>query len=193
MSQPINSPKRVEKGYAITAEWAKSIDSSITRLARQVSSFQNKSTGIYEQMPFLLTASQNGNEIKYRVSSFRSTVTDQTNGPAIDLSEAGFDEDQDISEPSYIYLSATVDSNLDLDEWEINASESVKPEVDGSGDPFQQTGINLLIGKIGIEDAKLSYIRQSCFSSQIIVYDFVNGAIVKAFMPHVVHDSFTPS
>jgi len=189
------TPKRRKKDQAITSAWANSLVDSIARLSRRVEKYRQKAAGHTEQMPFYLSSKMDGTDAKYRVSLFRSTITNGTNGAAIDLSLAGFDTWVTITATSYIYLEAAVDEYFVTSGWTLTNSTSATDadEVATSGSPPEQDYLRLLIGKVVITDSKITAIYQSAWSAYRIVNGLLNGKYVVVLEPCPAHSSFTTS
>jgi hypothetical protein len=142
-------------------------------------------------IPFRLSVFLDGSNWKWKVSSEYSSITDGTNGPAIDLSTAGFDgSGTTISADKYIVLEAESDSDLVLTDWTLAAVDSaaadeVRFTTTGT---IHQDRLRLLIGKVtftsGVPAAK-----QAVFSPQMITHGLTNGKESKVFLAPTVHKS----
>lgn len=154
-------------------------------------------SGLFEGeiVPFKLSISNNNGTLEWRVSSNRSSITDGTNGDAVDLSPTGadwatgavkFDVDTAITATKYIVLKASVDPDLEVTDWTlaaVNAADAVEVGTD-AGPPITQDEIRLLIGKVTIDtapDPDVVSVSQAVFSPQMITYGLTNGLPSKVF------------
>jgi len=107
------------------------------------------------------------------------SITDGTNGDAIDLSSY-FDIDVFITETCYIVVEAAVDSSLATSGWTITTKETA-PEAEEVGfTSGDQSELRLLLGKITIVES-VGTVSQAIFNSARITHGFVNGVLVKVF------------
>ena len=146
------------------------------------------------QGPFYLSVDEVDGVWKWKVASEYSTITDGTNGDAIDLSTAGFDGDgTTITETKYIVLEADVaEETLEITDWifsavdEADAIEEVRVTEEV---PIYQDKIRLLIGKINFTDDDPPVVTaiQSTTAAQILVDALTNGLPSKVFANHSIH------
>lgn len=136
-------------------------------------------------LPFALTTS----ELTWSVSSALSSITDGTNGDAIDLSVLGiFDVPNNIAATKYIVLEADVDEDLVCTGWAfsaVNAADTVGVKTNG-GAPDIQDKVRLLIGKVTVADGAASA-TQAVFTSQRLTHGFLNGIMVRVFASAPTH------
>lgn len=152
-----------------------------------------------EKVPFKLTAWKQDETFYWKVSQYRSSIQDGTNGNAIDLSPSGaawtgtdpikFDINTEIASTKYIVLKASVDEFLVITDWTlaaVDAADAVEVGDDG-GTPPKQDEIRLLIGKVIIDtvpEPDTISATQAVFSPQIIVDDMTNGMLCRVFANH---------
>jgi len=140
---------------------------------------------------WVLTTAIVDTDIKWKVSDNRSTITDGTNGNAIDLTLAGFDTPETITETKYIVLEADV-LELAATDWIFSAVDLADiEEVGMSGvvsEIMEQNKLRLLIGKITFTDGVAS-VEQIETRPQILDGGFLNGTLVKILNPFRVHHS----
>jgi len=131
---------------------------------------------------FQISVKASGGALTWSVSSFLSTITDGTNGTAIDISSASFDTATSIATTKFIVLEADVDSTLALTNWTLSAVDLADTaEVVMSGSiPDEQTKIRLYIGKITIA-AGVATVTQAITSAQRVANDMTNGVLTKVF------------
>jgi len=137
---------------------------------------------------FRLTVAQNESEAwQWQVSSDRSTITDGTNGPAIDLSGVDFDTPVTVSADSWIVLEADVGEDFLVTDWMLAAKTTAEDAKElgfnDPGDPVFQNKVRLYIGKIEFEDDVPS-VTQATTQPQMIDFRLQNGTFVKAFFPN---------
>lgn len=133
--------------------------------------------------PFRLSVAIDGSDWKWTVSATGSSITDGTNGAAIDLSTAGFGTAHTFSTTTAIVLKATVSSSLVLTDWTLAAVSDSDEVGFNSATPPVQNEIRLLIGKVSYTSGSPSTAAalQACFSAQRITHGFLNGCLVKVF------------
>jgi len=120
-------------------------------------------------------------DVKWNVSASRSTITAGTNGDAIDLTLAGFDTPETITQTKYIVLEADVIA-LVVSSWTFSAVDLADTKEVGIDK------IRLLIGKVTFTD-NIASVDQIAFMPQILDNGFLNGALVKVLNPFQVHPS----
>jgi hypothetical protein len=134
--------------------------------------------------------------VKFKVSSERSTITDGTNGPAIDFSPTStewasgalkFDTlSAAITDDTWVVLEAEVSQFFVISNWTFAAKTTAEDAKEvgfndpDPGDPVFQNKLRLIIGKIEFEDDVPS-VTQATTQPQTLTLDFVNGYIVHAF------------
>jgi len=179
--------------------WARGVNRALQELRdRKVAFAPQKGRG-REQTPFKLSVSTVDNIFYWKVSQFRSSIQDGTNGDAIDLSPSGaawtgtdpikFDTNTEIASTKYIVLQASVDEFLVITDWTLAAVDAADAvEVgDDAGTPPKQNKIRLLIGKVIIDtvpEPDTISATQAVFSPQIIVDDMTNGMLCRVFANH---------
>ena len=146
---------------------------------------------------FKLSTETEGGDVKYKVSSERSTITDGTNGPAINLAPASaawasgalkFDTlSAAITDDTWVVLEADVSTSFAITNWTIAAKTTAEDakEVGFDDDEGNQNKIRLLIGKIEFEDDVPSVI-QATTQPQIISFGYLNGQTPKIFSPFLL-------
>lgn len=146
----------------------------------------------FDSHPFFIDIGRDANDVLgWRVLSNGSSITDGTNGQPIDLSAAGFDEyNALLGGNTYIYLSATKEGEAeDFTKWEIKSAQNstdIKEVV--VDDDSVQTEANLFIGHISFNaNAQVGTKTQATKSAQLFDYGFLNGLLVKIFIPHTVN------
>jgi hypothetical protein len=134
--------------------------------------------------PWRLTASGSGSGITYKVDLDFSSITNGTNGNAIDLTGAGFDADTSITSTKYIVLEAGIVAGV-ASNWIIASVDEADGKEVGLDEetPPSQNKIRLRIGKVTIVDGTPTVI-QSSRTCQIMSDMFLNGLIVKGFTSH---------
>lgn len=180
--------------------WAKGVNRALQELRdRKVSFYAPKSAGGGEKPPFKLSVTTIDEIFYWKVSQYRSSIQDGTNGDAIDLSPSGtawtgaspikFDTNTEIASTKYIVLKASVDEFLVIKDWTlaaVDAADAVEVGDDG-GTPPKQDEIRLLIGKVIIDtvpEPDTISATQAVFSPQIIVDDMTNGMLCRVFANH---------
>ena len=151
-------------------------------------------------IPFKLSARNDGGTLKWQVSSDYSSITDGTNGAAIDLGPSGadwgtgavkFDVETTISATKYIVLEADADVDLTLTDWTLSAvALADADEVGLTGTPPAQNKIRLLIGKVTVDttpDPDTVEVSQAVFTPQQIGFSILNGLAVKTFRAAPIH------
>jgi len=151
--------------------------------------------------PFMLSVEYDGTAWNWQVSSYQSSVTDGTNGAAIDLSGALFDTPTAIDATKYIVLQATVGSELALSSWTVLAvdlADADEVNMSALPDPpytLVQDAARLLIGKItytaadeGIPSTAVA--TQAIYTGQRVAHGFLNGSVVRVFESAPVHPSY---
>lgn len=142
--------------------------------------------------PFRLTARDDLGTLKWKVSSVQSSITDGTNGDAIDLSSAGFDTDTTITATKYIILEASVDADLAITSWALAAVDAGTDNVNITEVRFTTSGtirqdkIRLLIGKVTVVSG-VATASQAVFTPQMITHGLTNGVAVKCFLGHAIN------
>ena len=147
---------------------------------------------------FKLSTETEGEDVKYKVSSERSTITDGTNGPALDLSPSStewasgalkFDTlSAAITDDTWVVLEADVDEDFLITDWTLAAKTTAEDAKEvgfndpDPGDPVFQNKVRLIIGKIEFEDDVPS-VTQATTQPQMIVDGLLNGKFVKLFTP----------
>jgi len=126
------------------------------------------------------------------VSSFESSITDDTNGSAIDLSAAGLDTFFTITGPeNYILLEAEVGLFITPFNWAIRATDDIDETkeiiLDETGDLPAQEKLVLCIGKVTESNNQLSFV-QYVKNCQIIGFMFFNSVLCKGFSSHPFND-----
>ena len=182
--------------------WARGVNRALQELRDRKVSFSssaNRPSGSKDS--WKLTTAIDEGDVKWNVSASRSTITDGTNGDAIDLTLAGFDTPETIDETKFIVLEADVDIEADVDEeddeeavsnWKFSAVDAEDIEEVGMTDVVdeipKQNKLRLLIGKITFTDDVAS-VEQIETRPQILDYGFLNGILVKILNPFQVHHS----
>jgi len=126
------------------------------------------------------------------VSSFESSITDDTNGSAIDLSGAGLDTFFTITgSENYILLEADVNTLLETTNWTVKATEDIEESkeiiLDETGDLPTQQKVVLCIGKVTENNDQLSFV-QYVKNCQILGFLFFNSVLCKGFSSHPFND-----
>ena len=152
-----------------------------------------------------LTVAQDESENwQWKVSSDRSTLTDGTNGDALDLTPAStlwaagavkFDDPTTISATAWIVLEIGIDAEDDHDIEDLTFSATATAddarEILVTGTPPAQTKLRLLVGKIVFADGVPTAI-QGEDRPQVIDWAFFDGVEVKAFgNPQLAPESLT--
>jgi len=155
---------------------------------------------------FRLTVAQNESEQwQWQVSSDRSTITDGTNGPAIDLTIASglipastewasgsikFESATTISVDSWIVLEADVDEDFLITDWTLAAKTTAEDAKEvgfndpDPGDAVCQNKLRLYIGKIEFDEEDVPTVTQATTQPQMMDFRLLNGKFVKAFFPN---------
>ena len=179
--------------------WARLVNKTLQELRDRKVSFPssaNRAPSGSKDSWKLTTAIVEG-AVKWNVSASRSTITDGTNGDAIDLTLAGFDTPETITETKFIVLEADVDEEADVGEevvsnWTFSAVDAEDIEEVGMSDVVdeipKQNKLRLLIGKITFTDGVAS-VEQIETRPQILDGGFLNGTLVKILNPFQVHHS----
>lgn len=136
--------------------------------------------------PFNLVTRRIDGKDHWRVIYLGSSITDGTNGAAVDLTLVGFNADNPITETKYIVLEADVDPDLVVTNWalvEVAPGDEANLEEVGMSDDDStiQGKLRLLIGKVTIEPDKPINVAEAVFTAQRITHGFLNGIMVKVF------------
>ena len=140
--------------------------------------------------PWLLSATTDADAgtHTFRVASAISSITNFTNGDAIDLTGAGMDVEVAIVSTSYIVLEATVTA-LVASAWTIVATTDLEESREvGLTPPAppalpEQDKLRLRIGKVTIADG-VATATQFADDCKILGYDFLNGTLVLVLNDH---------
>lgn len=128
--------------------------------------------------------------LTWKVSSVGSSVTAGTNGPAIDLSGAGFDTPNVIADgvTKYIVLEASVAAGV-VSSWTFLAVDTADNKEIGldTATPPAQDKVRLRIGKV-VTASGSATATQYVATAQILTDMFLNGVIVKGFESHPFQD-----
>lgn len=202
------------KGKPTTAKWEKLLDSLSDRLRLRggkglrvhsgengfvISARRGRSVSVGGgggDLSFKLSVSKVDDSWEFTVASAASSITDGTNGPAIDLSAAGLDTPTPITETTIIVLQATVTAGV-ASAWTIAAVDNTdskevgfSSETDPPADPLTviaQNKVRLRIGKVTIEEGAATVVQYAT-DSQILSDSFSNGSIVKTLESHPFQD-----
>ena len=178
--------------------WARGVNRALQELRDRKVSFSssaNRPSGSKDS--WKLTTAIDEGDVKWNVSASRSTITDGTNGDAIDLTLAGFDTPETIDETKFIVLEADVDEEADVGEevvsnWTFSAVDAEDIEEVGMSDVVdeipKQNKLRLQIGKITFTD-EVASVEQIETRPQILDSGFLNGTLVKILNPFQVHHS----
>lgn len=133
---------------------------------------------------FRLSVKKVSDNWKWTVDSNRSSVTDGSNGSAVNLSTAGFDSETTITGTKYIVLQCTINtetlaaSSFSLAAVDIGNTDEAEFNMDG-----EQTKARALIGKINFSGGS----PQTATAIQALTwplrlqYGIINGAPVRLF------------
>lgn len=130
-----------------------------------------------------------GSGFSWEVSSLGSSITDGANGPAIDLSSAGFDNANAISDDKWIVLQADVSAGTPAS-WVLAAVAAADTAEVGfdTATPPAQNKIRLRIGKVSFSSGEAAAI-QAVKDSQILTDGWVNGAFCKVLAAHSFNEA----
>ena len=135
--------------------------------------------------PFKLSVALVDDEYQWKVSSQISSITDGTNGDAIDLTLAGLDASTPISATKHIVLEADVTAGV-VSGWTLVANDAANAKEIGTdaGPPITQNKVRLRIGKVVFDMDDVATAEQYVESCQILTDMFLNGMIAKGFESH---------
>ena len=173
--------------------WARLVNKTLQELRDRKVSFSSSANRAPSgsKDSWVLTTAIVDTDIKWKVSASRSTITDGTNGDAIDLTLAGFDTPETITATKYIVLEADV-LELAATDWTFSAVDVGDIEEVGMSDVAdeipEQNKLRLLIGKITFTDGVAS-VKQIETRPQILVIGSINGSPAKVLNPFQVHHS----
>jgi hypothetical protein len=152
-----------------------------------------------DRVSFKLSTQIEDDDVKFEVSSERSTIIDGTNGPALDLSTSStewasgalkFDTlSAAITVDTWVVLEADVDEDFLITDWTLAAKTTAADAKEvgfndpDPGDPVFQNKVRLIIGKIEFED-DVPTVTQATTLPQMLEFIFTNGKAAKGFTPH---------
>ncbi len=129
--------------------------------------------------PFKLTTSVVSSTPKYKVHD--GSITDGTNGDAIDLSLI-LNDDLTATD-GFVVIEADVDEDLEVSGWNLlivtDADDAAEVRLT-TDDPPVQDKLRLLIGKLALDD-DVAIPTQALITSVRITHGILNGALVKVF------------
>jgi len=146
-------------------------------------------------IPWRLSVDYVAPDWKWSVSSTLSTITEGTNGDAIDLSSGStkwlastaikFDTPTTITASRWIVLECSVDSLFALDDFTFKAvttradAQEIKFLTTGT---LQQDKLRLLVGKVIFEDGTPRVIQGET-SRQFVDYGIFNSRSIRCYIP----------
>jgi len=191
----VTLPRVVSAGLSVLP-WANEVNRCLQQLRDRIITVPNGggNTGA-SSTPWKLSVSFDDPDYKWRVSSTDSTITEGTNGTAIDLSSGSskwtasspikFDTDTTITVTSWIVLECAVDSSFILDDFTFKAvtkranAQEVKFLTTGT---LQQDTLRLLIGKV-IFTSGVPRVVQAADRQQFVDYGLFNSRAIKCYNP----------
>ncbi len=193
-SLDIKLPRRVSAGMNVTAEWANSIRESIDRVANIAGPSARARGGLPPYpMAWKLEVRMSGGSAKWSVSSDNSSITDGTNGTAVDITTSagaadGLDYETTYTTDSYILLEMDVAyADLTISGFSVIAvdgTDTTADEVEFAAGLVDK--VRLLVGKVSFGDHGPECV-QACDYPVICTTGILNGAAVRVFERHPLH------
>lgn len=145
----------------------------------------DEGTGSDFRHPFRLEKAVSGNDSGWKLSSWGSSITDGTNGGALDIT--GLDDFRQTDGDVWIQVDI-------MDDLTVSSLQgaNVMVEVGGYADEvdFDEDGIqthaNLFIGRVFVADGVYSF-SQAINNAQLLTHGLVNGSAVRVFDSHTIH------